>query len=140
MYNKYFLAFALLFPLLAFGAWLIDIEHDLNTEKTVVIRMRGYDPVDLLSGRYLLLRPDWDHTDCTQFTDGICPRNQFAQSYRYYLPEDAAKNLDHLLVQKQPQTDIVFTYHPKASPMVKELLIDGSIWQEWLNLLPKQPD
>lgn len=137
MKTKYALAVFLILPFLAFAGWIFTIQKSLNAEHDVVIRMRGYDPRDLLSGHYLLLRPDWEQTDCSQFYNEICPRSQFAASYRYYLPEFDAVQLDKLLNEKSPATEMVFAYRKTAKPMVKKLLIEGSDWKDWLNRFSK---
>ncbi len=132
MQNKYLLITWLVLPIVVLIGWIINIEINLHTENTVTIRMRGYDPIDLLSGHYLYLQPDWSETDCRQFEQNICPSERFAYSYRYYLPEFDAVNIDRLIAHKNPKIDMVFTYQGQSNPLVKGLRIDGKDWQDWL--------
>lgn len=73
MKSKYWLGLFLVIPIMFLAAWVAKIETDLKTEKTVMIRMSGFDPVDLISGHYLFLMPDWSQTDCRQFEHNSCP-------------------------------------------------------------------
>lgn len=122
----------LILPIILLAAWILKIETDLKTEKTVTIRMSGFDPVDLLSGHYLYLRPNWHETDCAQFSDNTCPTDLFSSSYRYYLPEFDAQKLDQHVWQKNPPIDMIFVLRGKSKPMVQKLMIDGKSWQDWL--------
>lgn len=132
MYVKRLLIFFLMLPIVFLLAWTLYIEHELKSEKTVVVRMTGFDPRDLLSGHYLHLRPVWGETDCSQFIGGSCPTELFASSYRYYLPEFDAKNLDKQLVSENLKVDMLFVVRGKAKPLVKDLIINGKPWKKWL--------
>jgi len=132
MRNKYLLITWLVLPIVVLTGLIINLEINLHSEKTVIVRMLGYDPVDLLSGHYLHLQPDWSKTDCHQFELNICPSERFAYTYRYYLPEFDAVKIDRLIRYKNPKIDMVFTYQGQSNPLVKGLLIDGKNWQDWL--------
>ncbi len=141
MKKEYVLAVFLALPILFLAFWLMRIECALNAEKTVIVRMMGYDPRDLLSGHYLYLRPDWSNTDCRQFDNGICPQGApFEYSYRYYLPEFEAQKIDAQLQRSDLKVEMVFTYKGSAKPLVKELLIEGKPWADWFKQSVTQPD
>lgn len=128
MKNNKFLAAALALPLIFLLLWLIFLQVKASGP-TVVVAMRGYDPRDLLSGHYLRLQPDWEKTDCTQFSDQICPREAFADHYRYYLPETAAPILEKQQDEGQADFAIRFYYKVGEEPFIKELLLNGQPWQ-----------
>lgn len=138
MKSKHVLAVFLILPVLLLSAWIMKIEIDLKSDKTVLIRMNGFDPVDLLSGHYLLLRPDWKGTNCAQFPESICPTELFSYSYRYYLPEFDARTVDRRLLQDAPKVEMEFAIRGKSKPLVKGLLINGTDWKQWLNSLPEE--
>lgn len=131
MKTKYILALFLILPFIVFAGWLYNIHQSLNAERDVTVTMTGYDPKDLLSGHYLLLRPDWRNTDCTQFEDNHCPTWQFSATYRYYLPEEKAIMFDK--ISNVDKMEIVFAYQKNSTPMVKSFLVGGMKWDDWLN-------
>lgn len=134
MKSKYVLLLFLTLPIVFLGSWMISLHFASLKAETVIVRMRGFDPVDLLSGRYLYLRPDWEQTDCRQFADKKCPKKLFETSYRYYLPEHDAQALDaKLTAMPDMQIDIVFALHKDRKPLVKNLLIDNLPWKDWLS-------
>ncbi len=139
MKKQYILTFCLLFPVIFLAGWVIRTEYVLHAAQTVVIHMRGYDPRDLLSGHYLHLEPDWNRTDCMQFPEKKCPTERFARSYRYYLPEFDARELERQLTNSDLNVEMVFVYKGQAKPLVKDLLIEGKPWAEWLRQSAKQP-
>lgn len=139
MKQKYILGAFLVLPVLFLFFWLGSIEYALHAEQTVVIRMSGYDPRDLLSGHYLHLQPDWSLTDCRQFTDNRCPTERFGRSYRYYLPEFDAQKVDRQLRLNNVKIEMIFTYKGAAKPLVKDLLINGMVWDRWLTQSAKPP-
>lgn len=140
MKKVYVLGAFLVLPVLFMLGWLAQIEYVLNAERSVVVRMTGYDPRDLLVGHYLYLQPDWSRTDCLQFAESRCPTERFGRRYRYYLPEFDAQELDRVLMQDDLKVEMVFSYKGEGKPLVKELLIGGKPWAEWLRQSAKQPE
>ena len=132
MYTKKLLLVFLILPIVFLLAWNLYLEYELKSEKTVVVRMTGYDPKSLLSGHYLYLRPVWGETDCSQFTDAHCPTELFSAVYRYYLPEFDAQNLDRQLLSADLKVDMVFILRGRAKPFVKDLLIEDKPWKQWI--------
>ncbi|MCL2673143.1 MAG: hypothetical protein FWF01_01990 [Alphaproteobacteria bacterium] len=94
----------------------------------VVVAITGYDPRDLLSGRYIEYVIDWDNTDCSQFSDAVCPKDEFPQRSRFYVPEAYADNLDRLFASRgqELQFAVVYAYARGHRPVAKELLINGA--------------
>lgn len=108
------------------------IASSIGTDVKIVIR--GYDPRDLLSGHYISYTIDWDKTDCSQFTDNICPKDEFCHGFdcKFYIPETDAEQLDRLLNLSNNTFHIVYKYNPHRQPSAKELLIDDKPWQEFM--------
>jgi hypothetical protein len=134
MKAKRLLTIFLLIPFLTtvFFLWQIDRDSHLSEQREMTVRMKGFDPRDFLSGHCLLLQPDWDRTDCRFYGDCLSISKDFNQTYRYYLPQEAAQKLNEIVQKNQVQTEMVFLYAPKTAPVVVRLLLDGEPWKEWL--------
>ncbi len=50
----------LFFPVLVLLGWVISIQMSLSTGIDVVLPVRGFDPRDILAGRYLAVSVDYD--------------------------------------------------------------------------------
>lgn len=138
---KYVLAFFLTVPVLLLAGWVVKLESGLHGGREVVVQMSGFDPVDFLSGHYLSLRPDWEKTDCAQFEDGKCPYELFSRFYRYYLPEfDAAAVDEEIRRNNDLPVALVFAVNGRAKPRIKQLLIGGKDWQDWIKQFSTRPD
>lgn len=135
---KYVLAFFLVLPLVVYSYWLASIEKQVSSAKEFFVTMKGYNLVDLLNEHYLMLRPDWENTDCTQFDEGRCPTELFAYSYRYYLSELATMDIDAENVRDlNIKVEIGFAVKGKANPQVKNLYINGQHWKDWFSQFVK---
>ena len=130
---KKFLVVLVCAPVVYFAAWIGFLTVSLENAPEVSVVVKGYDPRDLLSGHFLNLAPDWAQTDCAQFENGICPEEAFENNYRYYVPEEAAPKLEKMIFEPQTRAELVFAFLPKMPPRVKNLLINGKVWQEALN-------
>lgn len=128
MSKKIFFIAGLLIPIIFFVGWLSLLEYRLVNIPEVKIAVRGFDPRNLLSGHYLLLQPDWNQTDCHQFADNICPQERFRDYYAYYVSEEKALELERLLRQSETQAYLVLSFPIQATPMVKNLEINGQSW------------
>lgn len=134
MKKKHILAVCLLIPFVTTAILLgrIGADSHRSDQKEIIVRMKGFDPRDPLSGHYLLLQPDWNRTDCRFYGDCLSISKDFNQTYRYYLPQEAARELDKLIRKEQVRTEVVFMYAPNTAPVVLKLLIDGEPWKERL--------
>ncbi len=107
----------------------------------IKIRIKGYDPRDLLAGHYIQYTIDWDNTDCSQFEDKICPKTQFCSpdtpqnNCRFYIPEAYAYKLDRLMRNNDTTHvfEIIYAYSKDKTPLPKELLIDTKNWRNAIN-------
>lgn len=139
--SKKILAIMLIVPFVGLFLWTMWLYTQQATGKEIKVVIAGYDPRDLLSGHYIQYTIDWAETNCNQFPDGICPKNEFCKDSRwgrqcrFYIPEKNANELDKLF-RKRNATDMVFevvySYHKGHEPLAKELLINGKNWRESL--------
>ena len=139
--NKKILAGVFIVPFIALFAWTMWLYTQQETGKEVKVAITGYDPRDLLSGHYIQYTIDWNRTDCSQFSDGICPKDEFCKEARwgrqcrFYIPEKNAEELDRLFWRRNT-TDMIFevaySYHKGTEPLAKQLLINGKDWRESL--------
>lgn len=140
--NKKIIAFVFFAPFIALFTWTIWLYVQQSTGKEITVAVTGYDPRDLLSGHYIQYTIDWDRTDCSQFSHGICPKDEFCKEAdwgrqcRFYIPEKNAQELD-LLFSQRNTTDLIFevvySYHRGTEPLAKQLLINGKDWRESLD-------
>lgn len=107
----------LLLPVVAIGAWIGLLLVDRTSDPALRIAIRGFDPRDLLRGHFLLFQLDL-RTDTVGsgpaclVPDSADPLRPVAsppwqgcpypvadtqRSYRYYLPEETALELQRLL-------------------------------------------
>ncbi|MBP5615193.1 MAG: GDYXXLXY domain-containing protein [Alphaproteobacteria bacterium] len=130
----------LILPVICLLAWVIYLSTERQTGRDVTVVITGYDPRDLLGGRYIAYQIDWKKTDCTQFKGNICPKHRFCHEAkwgrrcRFYVPQDKAAFLDKVFRNTSKTGDIfevVYTYHEHRLPLAKTLLINGKDWHEY---------
>jgi hypothetical protein len=112
----------LAFPILMLLANVAHLQF-LASFKNVNIAVKGYDPKDLFSGHYMNLQPDWDNTDCSQFSNGICPKKHFKPYYNYHIKMVQTEFLSKAVAEGR--AELTFAYDEKFSPVVVGILIDG---------------
>jgi len=132
------------FPVVCLGILTLYLAILRTCLPEVTVKIEGYDPRDLLSGHYIAYTIDWDKTDCKQFPQQICPKEDFfniakqtfwRNSFRFYIPEQYAQELDDTLrnnSEKNNVFEIVYSYAPGLLPLAKRLLINGKDWREYL--------
>jgi len=151
--NKKVIVIGLLFPILALMA-LAGYRQFLSvTGKEVILPISGYDPRDLLAGRYLRFTINYDVPDvcpkksynkenafmcldpkqfsytepeqCATLIKGICRYNQFTAGIeRFYIPEKNARYFEDLLRSSQ-DASVVLSISSSGDAQVKDLLING---------------
>ncbi|MBO5285169.1 MAG: GDYXXLXY domain-containing protein [Alphaproteobacteria bacterium] len=129
MLKKYGYAGLVFLPVMIMLVWMTEIAHQRNQGREVVVRLRGYDPWDLLSGHYISYWLDWDNTDCTQFEGGLCPKLAFGGAGRFYVPENKAQALDKAVRDTNNTAEIVFSYKEGFKPYALRLLVNGESWE-----------
>ena len=83
MKNNFVLTLLFL-PVLVLGGAMAYYDYATHFSRVEVV-VEGYDPKDFFSGYFMELQPNWDKTDCTQFTEQKCPTKAFLPHYRYYI-------------------------------------------------------
>ena len=125
--------FILLIPFIVLCCWVMYYAHFVKSATEVVLPITGYDPRNLLSGHYIEFQIDWARANCHQAGwHGTCPKSDFKGINRYYVPEVRAHDLERFINNSQYDTEIVFAYKKGSRPIVKELLIDGKFWEDYL--------
>lgn len=115
-------------PLLVLGSWIGSLSYDRATAKSYHVIVEGYDPRDLLHGRYLNLRYVWD--DARSEKPDL-PVKDLPESAQYYVPEWDARDLETMLLDRKN------TFSARVSisatrVQIKDLLIDDRAWEESL--------
>lgn len=128
MKNKLLLAMLFL-PAVVLAAVMIYYTAMCNFQK-VEIAVRGYDPKDFFSGYYMNLQTDWDNTDCSQFADNVCPKENFANVYNFYINREHSQKLSKEV--NAGKVVLVFSYQKGRNPLIVDLKIDGSSYFEFI--------
>lgn len=122
-------AVLLFVPVVILTGYMVRLSGLTNFEK-VEIAVEGYDPKDFFSGYYVALQPNWQRTDCSQFTDKVCPQKEFEQVYSFYVKENAAKKLEKAVAAKN--VVLVFSYQSGYKPLITDLKVDGVSYKDYL--------
>lgn len=132
--NKKLIKGAILLPFIILILWVIMLQSQTITGKTIKLYVNGYDPRDILSGHYLSLSIDIKKNQCllTKKRDEIiCQGHPFKRVYKYYLAEEQGKELDRLIPQQNPNMELEFSLPNFGSPKIKNFYIDGQNWEDW---------
>lgn len=154
--SKRYLIIALLIPIFVLAALSASKKLVLLSGTEVVLPISGYDPLDLLSGHYLVYRVDYEVNNlcqgeeetkagfvclsaksfsierpqgCSTFIRGICKYGRFeAGVEKYFIPEGKAQALEEKVRTKA--ASIVLSVMSDGQAQVKDLLIDGKPWKD----------
>lgn len=111
--------------------WVLYILYQINTGIFIRVRVSGYDPIDFLSGRYIVYKIDWENTDCTQFVRNICPKQQFTQYGqnigRFFVADYKAADIEKKINGNNSVSEVVFSYKPNRQPYAVALIVEGKI-------------
>jgi len=136
--KKNILVSILLLPIICLACWFLFLTCSQIGTKEVRLYITGYDPRDLLAGRYLAYQIDWEKTDCTQFENNICPKEEFCKEARwgrqcrFYLSELNASLFESMLRQQVKTFEVIYAYKKGRLPIAKRLLIDGEDFKKVL--------
>ncbi len=139
--NKRLLAAVLALPWFILLGWVLFLATVNHNAKKIILPITGYDPKDLFAGRYIAYQIDWDKADCSQFQDGICPKESFCKKARwgsecrFYVPEASANRLDNIFRRRNSDNlkfEVVYIYRKGMPPIAKDMLINGEPWREHL--------
>lgn len=129
--KKHFLITALTFPVVLMGA-VMGYHGYMSSFGEVEIAATGYDPRDILAGHYLNLQLDWNKTDCTQFTDKICPKKEFDKIYNFYIGQLSAAILERTVNNTENDVKLLFSYRQGKKPQLNNMKINGVSYKEIL--------
>lgn len=136
--KKSILALVLSAPIVVLLFWVVFLALSQIGSSRVKVVITGYDPRDLLAGRYLAYQINWDKTDCTQFENAVCPKDEFCvearwgRQCRFYVPENKANALDRRFRNRKEDDvfEVVYAYKKGRMPIAKQLLINGYEWHK----------
>lgn len=121
----------LFIPFIGMCCWAMYYAYIVKNVPEVVLPITGYDPRNLLSGHYIEFHIDWSKANCYQNNwNGVCPKNDFSGINRFYIPENSAVELEHIINNSRFNTEIAFAYKAGTRPIAKELLINGRPWSK----------
>lgn len=157
--SKRFVALALFFPVFCLAVLAFYRSSIRLVGKEITLNITGYDPRDLLSGNYLIYTIDYQIPDlcsgnvseehpifvcpedrqsymeppstCSLIIKGRCQSGRFiAGVERFYIPEEHAIHLEKLVLNKRGS--VVLSVSRSGKAQVKELLIEGQSWHQFL--------
>ena len=110
-------------PVAVLLVWVAALRISLSTAEKIVLPVEGYDPRDLLSGRYLSVRvlypENSPHKDCCN------------NIRRFYVPENKAFKLEKILNRSAVRAEMVVALPKYGEPAPVDLLLDGKPWREF---------
>ena len=139
--KKYIWPVLLILPWIYLVSWTLCLTYQRAHGAEVTVSITGYDPKDLLSGRYIAYQIDWEKTDCRQFENNTCPKKNFCRNglwgeeCRFYVPEEQAGKLDKLFRERNRNKlhfEVVYAYQKNKAPIAKRMLINGTDWQKYM--------
>lgn len=134
MIKHYLKLFLMIGPAVLLLIWVSVLSYQLHSGREVVLRISGYDPRSLLSGHYIQYQIDWENSDCGQFENGVCPKEEFSRALfkgywgnngRFYVSEKQADALDKAVRSSKNEAEIVYSYRKGRRPYALRLLING---------------
>lgn len=138
MRKNYLKLILMIAPALLLLGWVTILTAQIYSGKEVALRIKGYDPRSLLSGHYIQYQIDWENSDCGQFENGICPKDEFkralfngywGQNGRFYVSEKQAADLDRAVRSGDNVAEIVYSYRKGQKPYALRLLINGKTFE-----------
>ena len=110
-------------PVAVLLAWVAALQISFSTAEKIVLPVEGYDPRDLLRGRYLRVRmlypADSPHKDCCN------------NIRRFYVSENKAFKLERALNGSAVKAEMVVALPKYGAPAPVDLLLDGKSWRDF---------
>jgi hypothetical protein len=117
---------SLALPLLVLAAQSAQLIYARAYAPEFHVAVRGYDPRDLVHGKYVMIRYDWDDPRTERPA-----RADLLDQGRFYVPEGDAQDLQ-TIIRENPK-NIMATIHLQGRGMaIKDLSVNGRSWQEAL--------
>jgi len=128
MKNKIFAALLFL-PVLGMLFTVLWLQTMTNFKRVEIV-VAGYDPRDFFSGNYMNLQLDWNSTDCSQFNDNVCPKDDFDKFYHFYIRQENSAELTKKV--NAGNVKLIFSYEHGYNPMIVDLSVDGKSYIEFV--------
>lgn len=119
----------LFLPVIVLSAIMLYYTAMCRLQKVEVV-VEGYDPKNFFSGYYMNLQPNWLKTDCSQFADNVCPKEDFADHYNFYINVDHSAKLTEAV--NSGVVKLVFSYDKGYRPLIVDLLVDGKSYFDFI--------
>jgi|GEM_PF-365801 len=120
----------LLLPFVVLGLWTAQLVYSFSSGKNYHVIVEGYDPRDLLHGKYLNLRYVWN--DARSERPAEKQIGDLPIRAKFYVPERVAYDLETMLREGKNIFSVEMVLYGKMG-QIRSLLIDGKPWQESLD-------
>lgn len=151
-------AFLLWLPLAVSVLWTGSLIYERSRGVLTEVGVEGFDPRDLLAGRYLRIRTNYEvecsekllpayiclsaprktvtkaPNGCSVFVKGRCyiKGGRFDDGIaRFYVSEDKARPLERALADKDVKATLVISVSKDGRAVPVDLKINGTPWKEW---------
>ncbi|HEY8963648.1 MAG TPA: hypothetical protein VIN59_04205 [Alphaproteobacteria bacterium] len=116
-------------PIVIMGAWIGCLSYDRATAEPYHVIVKGYDPRDLLHGKFLNVRYAWEDARSQKPNRDM---NDLPISAKYYVPEWDAQDLETMLREDKNTFSADITLNRRNKTQIKALYIDDKPWEEAL--------
>ena len=161
--RKLLLVFSFILPVCVLMGWVVLNEYQIRTSQTLTLPVEGYDPRDLLSGRYLTYKvhygvkcPEskkskWRATayacfepekyitlgqkpkNCSLFIKGRCLAKEFLANIDRYYIPEKKAKKATEIFRKAQEKQVVLAVPSTGQALVQDLLVDGQSLKTQLN-------
>lgn len=118
------LVWALLLPALMIG----HIVYERHRAPVYLVKIAGYDPRDLLYGRYITFRYEPDESALPAPVGAAIER----LPTRFYIDERHAPAAERLLMDETTRAEIEFGVPARGKPFIRDLRLNGAPWRDAL--------
>ncbi|MBU6234237.1 MAG: hypothetical protein KGQ41_00180 [Alphaproteobacteria bacterium] len=121
---------ALLLPTIVLLGWVGCLTWRYNHAPAYDVVITGYDPRDIVYGKYLMFTFDWQNPQSSKPAD--VDMASLPTSGRFYVPEWDAMDLQTMIQRNEGHVFMANAALTGKNAMVRNLRIDGQPWQEAL--------
>lgn len=126
----------LFLPVLFLAGWSACLAWRHTHSPTYEVVMAGYDPRDIVYGKYVIFNYDWNHPE-SQKPEGL---ENLPVSGRFYVPEHDAYDLQEMMRDQGKnifKATIIITGN---NTQIKNVTANGMPWQHALDLWRQTKD
>jgi hypothetical protein len=126
----------LVLPVAFLALWSASLSWRHHNSPTYEVVMAGYDPRDIVYGKYIIFTYDWNHAE-SQKPEG---QKNLPVSGRFYVPEHDAFDLEGMMRDRVKHVFKATVALSGKDTQIKNVTINGLPWQDALDLWRQTKD